>query len=129
MAVPISIQNALTSSHRMQFGGERMAKALDRIRMEMTESADKAASQRQVVVSAAEGAMLAVSLGWFGLLLRGGSLAAVAFSALPLWRRVDPLAVLALSDEERRRLEEDLRKAREQEDEKEKGVGRLLDDR
>ena len=59
--------------------------------------------------------------------MRGGSLAALAFSSLPLWRGVDPLAVLALSDEERERLQEDLKKAKEQEDEDEKAVGELLD--
>ncbi len=46
-----------------------------------------------------------------------------------MWRRLDPLAILSLSDEERARREEDLRKAREEEDAKEKAVGRLLDNR
>ena len=56
------------------------------------------------------------------------NLAAVALSALPVWRRVDPLAILALSDEERRKREEELRAARETEDQSEEAVGRLLDD-
>ena len=70
-------------------------------------------TQRQVTVSAAEGFALMLSLGWLGVLLRGGSLAAIAFSALPMWRRVDPLAVLTISEEERVRREQDLRSARE----------------
>ena len=106
-----------------------MAQALDRIREEMMDDADGLASGQQIVISATEGVALALSLGWLGLLLRGGSLAAVAFSALPIWSRVDPLAVLSISEEERMRLEEDLRKAREAEDEKERGVGQLLDAR
>ena len=97
--------------------------------MEMTEDADGVANEQQILVSSTEAVALLLSLGWLGVLLRGGSLAAVAFSSLPLWSRVDPLAVLAISEEERRRLEEDLRKAREAEDQAEKGVGRLLDDR
>jgi hypothetical protein len=115
------------SEYHALLGGERMARALEQIRIEMTETEDQASRQRQVVVSAAEGAMLAASFSWLALLLRGGSLAAVAFSSLPLWHRVDPLAVLAVSEEERRRREEDLRKARQLEDEKDRGVGRLLD--
>lgn len=122
-------QITLESSETTLARGERIAKALDQIRMEMTDSADEAASEQQVVVSAAEGAMIAASLGWLAALLRGGSLAALAFSSLPLWRGVDPLAILALSDEERERLEEDLRKAEEHEDDNEKAVGDLLDDR
>ncbi len=95
----------------------------------MTDSADEAASEQQALVSAGQGAAIAASLGWLAALLRGGSLAALAISALPMWRGVDPLAILALSDEERKRLEEDLREAREQEDAKEKEVGTLLDGR
>ena len=114
---------------QIKSGVERMAAALDRIRMEMTDSADEAASEQQAIVSAGQGVALAASLGWLAALLRGGSLAALAISSLPMWRGVDPLAILALSDEERKRLEEDLREAREQEDAKEKEVGRLLDDR
>ena len=40
----------------------------------------------------------------FCLLLRTGSLVGAALSAMPLWRRVDPLAILALSDDERKKL-------------------------
>jgi hypothetical protein len=56
------------------------------------------------------------------LLLRGGSLAAAALSSVPLWRRVDPLAVLALSEEERWQREQDIRAAQREEE-----SGRLLD--
>ena len=47
---------------------------------------------------------------------------------LPLWRRVDPLAVLALSDDERREVQETLRAAKAAED-KSSSVGRLLEDK
>ncbi len=104
-----------------------MVQALDRIRQEMTDGAEELADERQVRVSAAEGFALALSLTWLGILLRSGSLAAIAFSALPMWRRVDPLAVLTISEEERLRREHDLRSARELEDETETGVGDLLD--
>jgi hypothetical protein len=40
-----------------------------------------------------------LSLGWLGLLLRSGSLAAIALSALPMCRQVDPLPVLTISEE------------------------------
>jgi hypothetical protein len=104
-----------------------MVQALDRIRQEMTDDARKLADQRQLTVSATEGFALMVSLSWLGVLLRSGSLAAIAFSALPMWRRVDPLAVLTISEEERVRREQDLRCARELEDQTERGVGDLLD--
>jgi hypothetical protein len=63
-----------------------------------------------------------ISSGLLALLMRGGSLAAAALSSLPLWRRVDPLAVLALSEEERWQREQDIRAAQRDEE-----SGRLLD--
>jgi VCBS repeat-containing protein len=109
-------------------GNERMVQALDRIRQEMTDDARDLADAYQVTVSAAEGAALMLSLGWLGALLRSGSLAAIAFSALPMWRRVDPLAVLTISEEERLKREQELRSAQELEDRTEARVGDLLDD-
>ena len=94
----------------------------------MEDDADLAARKRSLIVSAAEGVTIATSVGLLSLLLRSGSLLGMALSALPLWRRVDPLAVLALSDDEREKLEKDLRSAEEDEDEKDDGVGRVLDE-
>jgi hypothetical protein len=105
----------------------RMVQVLDQIRQEMSEHAELAAGEHEAIVSTAEEVALAFSAGLLGILLRGSSLAAVALSALPVWRRVDPLAILALSDEERRKREEELRSARENEDVSEEAVGRLLD--
>ena len=70
-----------------------------------------------------------IRLSLLFLVILGVSLAALAFSSLPLWSSVDTLAILALSDEERERLEADMRKAKEHEDENDRAVGNLLDDR
>ena len=70
---------------------------------------------------------IATSVGLLSLLLRSGSLVGAALSAMPLWQRVDPLAVVALSKEEREKLQRDLRLAEEAEDEKAGGIGRLFD--
>jgi hypothetical protein len=66
---------------------------------------------------------LLVSSGLLAALARGGSLAAAALSSLPLWRRVDPLAVLALSEAERWQREQEMRAAQ-----REESIGRLLDE-
>jgi hypothetical protein len=106
---------------------QQMMQVLDQIRQEMAEDAELVAGERELIVSSAEEVAVVFSAGLLGILLRGSSLAAVAVSALPVWRRVDPLAILALSDEERRKREEELRSARETEDSSEEAVGRLLD--
>ncbi len=52
---------------------------------------------------------------------------AMVLSSLPLWRGFDPLVVLTLTDEERKQRDEELRKAREEEDRADTGIGELLD--
>lgn len=46
----------------------------------------------------------------------GGEQSRATLSSLPLWQRADPLVVLALSDEERRKMQAELRAAREEEE-------------
>ncbi len=104
-----------------------MMEALDRVREEMTEDAESQAFDTKLTKSVAEGAVLATSFGLLSILSRAGSLAASVLSALPMWRRVDPLAVLSISKEERMRREQDLRDAEKAENREEQGVARLLD--
>jgi hypothetical protein len=102
-------------------------KAFDQMRADMERSGGESAAEAETVMATAGGVTLAISSGLMLLLLRSSSLWAVALSALPLWRRVDPLAVLAITPEERRKLERDLRKAEQLEDTDGAGLGRVLD--
>jgi hypothetical protein len=74
-------------------------------------------------VQTVEGVAMAVSSSLIASLLRSSSLWAAAMSSMPLWRRVDPLVVLTVSDEERRKMITDLRSAAEEE----RRVARVLD--
>jgi len=104
-----------------------MLDALDHVREEIIEESESRALEERMSVSIVDSAALATSFGLLGLLSRAPSLAAVALSSLPIWSRVDPLAVLTISEEERKRREKDLREAQEAEDQADQGVGRLLD--
>jgi hypothetical protein len=105
-----------------------MSEALDQLRKQIEDDTELAAQKHSLIVSAAEGVTIATSMGLLSLLLRSGSLVGAALSAMPLWQRVDPLAVVALSKEEREKLQRDLRLAEEAEDEDADGVGRLFDE-
>jgi hypothetical protein len=108
------------------FDTPTMQEALDRLRRELAFDALRLNREAEVVVSAVEGISLLASAGLLAMLLQRGTLMAMALSAVPLWRRVDPLVVLALSDEEREKREEELRKAEAEEDESSAEVGRIL---
>jgi hypothetical protein len=103
--------------------------ALDQMRREMAEDAERHAQSESLLMSAAEGLALMTSTGLLTLLLRSESLLALALSYVPVWRRVDPMAILALSPEERKKRERELSTAREAEDRKLHELGDLLDGR
>jgi hypothetical protein len=105
----------------------KLWQAFDQMRADMEHSEDQAASEAETVMVTANGVTLAFSTGLMLMLMRSSSLWAVALSALPMWRRVDPLAVLAITSEERRKLERDLREAEQREDTAGAGLARVLD--
>ena len=84
---------------------QRMMEALDRVREEMTEDAESQAFDTKLTTSVVESAALATSFSLLAILSRAGSLAASVLSALPMWRHVDPHAVLLISYEARQRRE------------------------
>ena len=102
------------------FDQRRLLEALERLREELQRDPQRA--EQETLTITVEGMALVVSSGLLALLMRGGSLAAAALSSVPLWRRVDPLAVLALSEEERWQREQDIRAAQREEE-----SGQLLD--
>jgi hypothetical protein len=104
-----------------QIDQQRLLEALERLRDEVGASRQAAAEEK--LAFSIEGVTLFVTGGLLAALVRGGSLAAAALSSLPLWRRVDPLAVLALSEEERWQREQEMRAAQ-----REESIGRLLDE-
>jgi hypothetical protein len=97
-----------------------LLEALERLREDLHRDPQRA--EQEALAITVEGMALVVSGGLLALLMRGGSLAAAALSSVPLWRRVDPLAVLSLSEEERWQREQDIRAAQREEE-----GGRLLD--
>ena len=102
--------------------------ALDQMRREMTEEGRRETEQEQLLVAAAEGLALITSSGLLAALLRSESLLALALSYLPIWRRVDPMAILILSPEERKKREQEIRDARKTEDVSHQGLGEILDE-
>jgi hypothetical protein len=105
-----------------------LVEALDDMERTMREDAEEAQAERGLFFSSVQGLALVVSSSLVGALLRGGSLIAMALSSLPLWRWFDPLAVLALTETERRRQAEKLRAEAAAEGRTSEGLRRLLDE-
>jgi hypothetical protein len=98
-----------TDQRRLNDALEQLAEDLRRASSELEPDAS--------LVATAEGLVALLSSGLAAFILRGGPLLASALSSLPLWKRVDPLAVLNLSEAERWQREEEMRAARQAEEE------------
>lgn len=94
-----------------------LEQSLDRLRDDLTRSDEEDRSRGEVFFSSIRAAALATSTGVLTALLRGGSLLALTFSSLPVWKGFDPLAVLALTAAERKARKAAMRADEETEDE------------
>jgi hypothetical protein len=103
-----------------------LERILLQLRRDLGDASESEAQKIDQAVSTAEGIAVVVSTGLLVGLARAGSLSALAVSSLPLWQRMDPLVILALSPEERERLNREMRATREDEARIEDGVERLF---
>jgi parallel beta-helix repeat protein len=103
-----------------------LAESLDQMRRDVLDDADREGEEEDLWMRPALQSMaLAAFTGVQFLILRAGSLLAMALSWVPMWRRADPLMILSLSDEERRDLQDSMRHA----DSGEQDLDAMLDGR
>jgi hypothetical protein len=117
----LTVQEYTVRPSVWQFG--TLEDALDVFRREIAQEDGRRQGVEELTVQTIEGTALAISTSVLASLLRSSSLWAAAASAMPLWRRMDPLVVLSVSNEEREKMLTDLRSA----DSDEKRPGRVLD--
>jgi hypothetical protein len=99
---------------------EALERALARFGRELLDGEADAARQELVFSAITTASALALSAGVLTYLLRAGSLVAGLLASLPVWHRLDVLAVLALSERERKaRADAQRREARREEAEHE----------
>ena len=81
----------------------------------------------EIWVSKAEQVVMAAGLGLVAALLRTGSLLALTATSVPIWKGLDPVAALLISDDRRERIADEARFIERIEDETD-DVGRILDE-
>jgi len=80
--------------------------ALEQLSRQLDEAFDDETAQTDLLVGAAEGASIAMVAGFLSWFLRGGTLLTSLLTTLPLWSRLDPVAVLSATGDEEEELEE-----------------------
>ncbi|NNL86987.1 MAG: hypothetical protein HKP27_15090, partial [Myxococcales bacterium] len=96
--------------------------SIEILRRQLAEHAAEEGGDVAWISRAFQGLTVAGTAGLLTALMRASSLAAIGFSAVPLWRRVDPLTVLSLNEDERRELAASLKAAEAEEE----GLDRVL---
>jgi VCBS repeat-containing protein len=105
----------------------QLERQLDLLRQELGQEAASDAADLELRVGAAEGALAGMLAGALALLARGSTIVAAMLSSLPMWRGVDPLAVLGVSDERREALAKKLQDEARREAEEAGGLAQMLD--
>ena len=107
---------------------QQIADILEAMRSDLGDRAGQLESEVSIWVGRTDSLVMALGLGLVAQILRSGSLLAVSAASVPLWRGFDPVAVLGVSDDSRRRRADEIRYAERMEDET-SDVGRVLDTR
>jgi hypothetical protein len=106
---------------------QAMRSALETLSDDVTADLNEHEEKTELTIASVEGTALVVSTSLLAIISRASSLVAAAISSVPIWGRVDPLAVLALSPKEREKRRVRLRKDEELEAEESRDVSSLID--
>ena len=80
--------------------------AIDQMKQEMAEAAEKQTSAVEIRIAAAETSGVVLTAGVVAWILRSGALFSSLLSTIPLWKGYDPLPILAYEDEEEEETKE-----------------------
>ena len=104
------------SLKNVNVNNELLWQALDTVKRQMS-GLDNPDDVRAVfMVQIATGSGVVLSAGYVGWILRGGMLASMLFSSMPMWRGFDPLPLLAVRKARKRKREKDKKRREGQSD-------------
>ena len=115
-----SVKTMLAVGHKLSERLAQMADSLERV-------AQKHEIEARLVGRVASFSGVALSAGFVVWLLNGGSILASFLVSMPAWRHFDPLPVLGVSGQDRRKRDRKAREEDEQENKQFRGLDRVLD--
>lgn len=107
--------------------GHKLAEQLTRLADNLERAIEEREHQARLIGRVASFSGIALSAGFVVWLLHGGSLVASFLVSLPVWRRFDPLPVLGVGGQDRRKRDREVREEDEQESRQFRGLDRVLD--
>lgn len=111
----------------MLAAGHKLAEHLTRLADNLERAMEERENQARLIGRVASFSGIALSAGFVVWLLHGGSLLASFLVSLPVWRRFDPLPVLGVGGQDRRKRDRKAREEDEQENKQFRGLDRVLD--
>ena len=107
--------------------GHKLAEQLTRLADNLERAIEEREHQARLIGRVASFSGIALSAGFVVWLLHGGSLLASFLVSMPAWRHFDPLPVLGVGGQDRRKRDQQMRKEDEQESRQFRGLDRVLD--
>ena len=104
-------------------------KQLDTMKQQMQGALDERQLHERIFIGAAKGATLFVFAGTVNWMLKSSSMIAGVLSSLPLWTQFDPLAVLTLTRQQRKKRKEERRADARKDDSDYGKLGKILERR
>ena len=106
--------------------GHKLAERLTRLADDLERAMQERENQTRLFGRVTSFSGVALSAGFVMWLLRSGSLLASFLVSMPAWRRFDPLPVLGLGGQDRRKRDRKAREEQEQETKEFRGLDRVL---
>ena len=107
--------------------GHKLAEHLTRLADNLERAIEEREHQARLIGRVASFSGIALSAGFVAWLLHGGSLLASFLVSMPAWRHFDPLPVLGVGGQDRRKRDRKVREEDEQENKEFRGLDRVLD--
>ena len=107
--------------------GHKLAERLTQLADNLERAVQEREHQAHLLGRVASFSGVALSAGFVAWLLHGGSLLTSFLVSMPAWRHFDPLPVLGVSGQDRRKRNRKARMEDEQESRQFRGLGRVLD--
>ena len=107
--------------------GHKLAEHLTRLADNLERAMEEREQHARLIGRMASFSGIALSAGFVAWLLHGGSLLTSFLVSMPAWRHFDPLPVLGVGGQDRRKRDRKLREEEEQENKQFRGLDRVLD--
>jgi hypothetical protein len=124
--MPLWMEPLALPVKKMLAVGHKLAESLGQLADNLDRAIEEREQKAHLIGRVASFSGIALSAGFVAWILRGGSLLASFLVSMPAWRHFDPLPVLGLNSQDRRKRDREVRAEHERENRQFRGIDQVL---